>query len=196
MEYLKRIRQIACRLDVDRFVMAHGGLYLLGTFPRPEDASKESWSFATNPRLRLEDVQRDAAQSDEGRLLAGRFLMRVEKSDRNPWGGRISLGRAPNNDLVIRHPSVSKLHAHFLLDGRLSQVGVTPMTIRITDVGSRNGTALNGEYLQRDEVRATGSGDDLTFGDVECVLLDAGALHGRIREVLPTSELVMHLDKE
>ncbi|MDY0000407.1 MAG: FHA domain-containing protein [Polyangia bacterium] len=189
MEFLQRIRQIACRLDLDRFVMAHGGLYLFGSFPRVDQRSSDSWSFNTNPRFRVEDAQKRIAQMDEGRLLSGRFLLRIEKSDRNPWAGRISLGRAPNNDLVIRHPSVSKLHAHFLLGGRLSQVGVTPMTIRITDVGSHNGTSLNGDFLKPDEVRATGSGDVLTFGDVECDLLEAGALHDRIREILPTVDV-------
>jgi hypothetical protein len=36
--------------------------------------------------------------------------MRVEKTDRNMWKSRISVGRATNNDLIIRHDSVSKLH--------------------------------------------------------------------------------------
>lgn len=190
MDQLNRIRQIAIRLDVDRFVMAHGGLYLFGTFPRPHTERREGWSFTTNPGVRVDDLMRKATTDNAARVLSGRFVLRVEKSDRNPFAGRISLGRAPNNDLVIRHHSVSKLHAHFLVDGRMSQVGDAPMTLRITDVGSANGTLLNGEPLQADEVRATGSGDVLTFGEVTCDLLDAGALHERICSLIPPQELL------
>jgi hypothetical protein len=159
MEQLERYRQIAHRLELDRFVMAHGGLYLLGSFPQEEDPSEDQWTFTTQPGMKLDDVIRQAAADKGERLLAGRFLRKLEKSDRNPWLGRISVGRAANNDVVIRHSSVSKLHAHFTSDARLSQAGDAPMSVRITDVGSRNGTYLNGQALSPDEPREQGRGD-------------------------------------
>lgn len=189
MEFLQRIRQIACRLDQQGFVRGHGGLYLLGSLPRPNETNRDAWSFATNPRIIPEEILRNAGRIDEARLLAGRFLVRIEKSDRNPFARHISLGRAPNNDLVIRHPSVSKLHAHFLLDARPVPPEVITQSVGVRDVGSRNGTTLNGEPLRPDEERAAAVGDYLSFGEVECDLLDAGMLHERIRMVLPTNDL-------
>ncbi len=190
MELLARIRQIACRLDVDRFVMAHGGLYLLCSYPRELEEDDGRWSFTTQPGVKVDDVLQEIASDAGERMLAGRFLAKLEKSDRNPWKGRISVGRAQNNDIVIRHPSVSKLHAHFAADSRLSQLGSSPMTLRVMDVGSRNGTYLNGEPLQPDELRATGSGDTLLIGEVSCELLDAGTLHQKIRALFPTPDLL------
>jgi hypothetical protein len=188
MEQLERYRQIASRLELDRFVMAHGGLYLLGRLPDEGGPDEEQWTFTTQPGAKLDDVIRHAAADKGERLLAGRFLRKLEKSDRNPWLGRLSVGRAANNDVVIRHPSVSKLHAHFGSDARLSQPGNAPMTVRVMDVGSRNGTSLNGQALEPDVPRPTGSGDVLVFGNVTCELLDAGALHQKLRAVFPTPE--------
>ena len=37
------------------------------------------------------------------------------KREGSPFSERISIGRAPNVDIVIRSPFVSKLHAHFVL---------------------------------------------------------------------------------
>src|SRR4051794_10640808 len=56
-------------------------------------------------------------------------LLRIVKTARNPWADRISIGRAANNDLVIRHASVSKLHAHLRVDGA---------RVYVADAGSRN----------------------------------------------------------
>lgn len=190
MEPFERIRQIACRLDLDRFVMAHGGLYLLGTFPREEDLAKDGWSFTTQPRARVDELMKHARADGGKHLLAGRFLYKVEKSEKNPFKGRISVGRANNNDIVIRHPSISKLHAHFISDIRQSQIGHSPMTLRLLDAGSSNGTFLNGERLEPEASRPTGTGDTILFGEVRCELLDAGALHQKIRAIFPTPNLL------
>jgi FHA domain len=53
-------------------------------------------------------------------------------------GDRLSVGSAPNNDVVVDDPSVSRVHAMVQeLNGRWF----------IEDCGSRNGTALNGRRL-------------------------------------------------
>lgn len=84
------------------------------------------------------------------------------KSDRNPFMGLITLGRARNNDLVIRTSTVSKLHAIFTqLEGRWT----------LQDDASANGTFLNGSRLPPKQKTPIGDGDSLRFGpDVSCRL--------------------------
>lgn len=71
----------------------------------------------------------------------------------------ISLGRSRTHDIVLRHASVSKLHAQLEIeDGRLF----------VTDAGSRNHTFLNDERIEgRVEIH---SGDNLRFGWVEALV--------------------------
>jgi pSer/pThr/pTyr-binding forkhead associated (FHA) protein len=119
-----------------------------------------------------------AALATDPRLV-GRFLHKVVKSGRNPFQDRISLGRATNNDVILAHPSVSKVHAHFLgedLDGPLG-----PSELRLQDAGSKNGTGINGRAVIKGPPVQLRAGDSLKFGDIQCELLDAAGLHFYIR---------------
>jgi len=68
-----------------------------------------------------------------------------------PLYGSISIGRASTCDLIIQHRSVSRVHAklHAVRDGFV-----------IEDLGSSNGTRVQGEPLER------GARTPVTFGDV------------------------------
>jgi len=69
-------------------------------------------------------------------------------------GRPLVLGRSPQADLIVADPSVSRRHAELLATG-------TRVTIR--DLGSANGTAVNG--VRHDEATA-GPDDMVTFGAV------------------------------
>jgi FHA domain len=77
----------------------------------------------------------------------------------------ISVGRARNHDIVLRHASVSKFHANLEIEeGHLF----------IKDAGSRNHTFVNHErVLSRVEVKP---GDNLRFGWVEAMVCHDEAL--------------------
>lgn len=69
-------------------------------------------------------------------------------------GHRVTLGRAPECDLIVADPSVSRRHA--LLE---AEAGL----LRVTDLESANGTRVNGRRITTAEVGVT---DLVTFGGV------------------------------
>lgn len=79
----------------------------------------------------------------------------LRKSDRNPFGSLITVGRAPNNDVVINHTTVSKVHVIFTHPAE---------TWFIADDTSANGTFLNGAKLTPKEKIAISDGDRVRLG--------------------------------
>jgi pSer/pThr/pTyr-binding forkhead associated (FHA) protein len=67
-------------------------------------------------------------------------------------GPSIRIGRAPDNDLVLRDPATSGHHA------RVERRGAT---FFVVDLGSTNGTLVNGEVVMERELK---DGDSITIG--------------------------------
>lgn len=183
MSLLGELRPIACRIAEREFVRRHGGLYLLTTLPSEEEDFDFNTSVAANP-LALAD---ELLAGDAEQLLAGKELVRIENSGRNHLSAQATVGRALNNDVVIRHPSVSKLHAYFELPRDFAPE--TASSLRLVDAGSANGTEVNGRALPADAPVVVQTGARLVFGDVDGELLDAAELYQLIRDVYPTPEL-------
>ena len=180
MEYVHRMQRVAWRIDQATFEQSHPGFYLVGIYPTAARMIKPRRTFRTEQAISTDALS--AALAADPRA-AGRFVFKVTKSDRNPFRDRISLGRATNNDIVIEHPSVSKIHAHFLGDDLDGPLG--PTQLRLQDSGSKNGTSINGRSVIKGPPAQVGSGDSLKFGEVHCELLDAAGLHFLIRTQLP-----------
>lgn len=72
-------------------------------------------------------------------------------------GPRMRIGGLPENDLVISAPTVSRQHAQILVRGG---------RVEIEDLGSSNGTFVNGSPVRMAELSP---GDKLRLGDVELV---------------------------
>ncbi len=87
--------------------------------------------------------------------LTGIKAVPLVKSDRNAFGSKITVGRSRNNDVVIRAGLVSKLHAAFHPDGR-DRCG-------LQDMGSLNGTVVNGKRLAKKEQARLENGDTISF---------------------------------
>lgn len=86
------------------------------------------------------------------------MLFTVLEPDRNPWqfrmaGAEAVVGRGSAADLQIDHAAVSRVHA------RLERTAAG--TLRVTDLGSTNGTYVNGVPI---EVAAVCEGDNLSIG--------------------------------
>ena len=82
-----------------------------------------------------------------------------------PERGHVAIGRAPDSDVRIDHPSVSRAHARLAIDD----------VIRIEDLGSVNGTRLRDRPLRAREPAELGLGEPFDIGSVMVVVQRRGA---------------------
>ncbi|WP_437753777.1 FHA domain-containing protein [Sorangium sp. So ce1389] len=153
------------RASAADFAARHQGLFFLAGQPRSE---LDKVDFRTREaRSRLEAAA-DVARSEQGEIC----VIPIEKSPRNPYKDRISIGRARNCDIVIRHPSISKLHAHIRVHEDKSYT--------IIDLGSHNGTSIDARQLAPNVAERLGVDSVVVLGTVVLRVLDAE----RLREEL------------
>jgi hypothetical protein len=123
----------------------------------PQDTSGQTRIFRTEESSGGEIEQGTATISaDEARRHGlAREIVEVVLGDekhqlegRGPW----SVGRSQENDIVINDPNVSRRHA------RISR---TDNGFVVEDLGSTNGTLLDGAPIDRERIEG---GDELTFG--------------------------------
>ena len=90
----------------------------------------------------------------------------------------ITIGRTPNNDVVLRDVTVSRFHAYFRqrADKWL-----------MADAGSRNGSALAGVALEARRERDISSGAAVRIGDFELTFFPAAQLFEVLRDGGPGS---------
>lgn len=85
---------------------------------------------------------------------------------------RVTVGRATNNDIVLRDASVSKLHAWFSLHEERE--------FSVADAGSTNHTAVNGNRLEPRKLRHLVECDRVEFGGVSGIVCFAETLWSAI----------------
>jgi len=96
----------------------------------------------------------------------------VESGDKRPvQKEELTLGRRPENDVVLEHVKVSGWHA---------KLRFTPESLLVVDLGSRNGTYLNGRSLPPQTPTPFRVGDELAVGPfvlrVQAVTPDVSAV--------------------
>ena len=89
-------------------------------------------------------------------LRAKAFEIRAESDT------RITVGRTHDNALIIENSSVSSVHAAFTTSAN--------GTVYLSDLGSSNGTFVNGVQIVMGEKTIVKSGDRLRLGDIEVTL--------------------------
>jgi hypothetical protein len=87
----------------------------------------------------------------------------------------LCIGRQPDCELVLDHPSVSKRHAMLRWNAAFKRS-------TLTDLGSTNGTLLNASTRLRRET-ALKDGDIISFGEVQFWYLLAPTLYQKLSEV-------------
>jgi FHA domain len=86
---------------------------------------------------------------------------------------QLTVGRQPDNDLVLDDPSVSKTHAMLRWDDHTSRC-------TIQDLSSTNGTFLNASLRLRRETTLK-NGDILSFGEVQYWFLLTATLYEKLK---------------
>jgi hypothetical protein len=108
---------------------------------------------STNPGLSEHTVWTRHGRSATNRPDAvTKAIPLLEESKPNK---KITVGRAEANDIVIRGSGISKTHAAFLP----GEEGA----VRLVDMGSRNGTAVNGITLDENRPIRLNTGDKVAF---------------------------------
>jgi hypothetical protein len=133
-----------------------------------------SVAYATEVMVIEDKIKRSLPPIDPARLSTylgrGTFVvapLRKRRGVGKPFAERISVGRARNNDIVLRDGSVSKFHAWFECDDNEA--------FYVVDAGSTNKTVLEGQEVGRDPL-VVRDGAKLRFGSVDCVLVRPGTL--------------------
>ena len=144
-------------------------MLLVGFEPQPGGDSEFRTQIATG-RISVPTLTR-AVGARAGVIIS------LIKSARNPYGAFIFVGRAGTNDVVFKHPSLSKSHAAFepLEGGQW----------HLRDNGSRNGTHIDGVRLAPNEPVVVASGRQITFGSFPTYFLTTPELDGLLRGELP-----------
>jgi two-component system, NtrC family, response regulator AtoC len=124
----------------------------------------------------------------------GPHLVVVEESSSYPLplpvAGQLVIGRGPEADLSLSEPSASRRHALVTIENG---------EVRVTDLGSRNGTLVNGEPVEGE--RPLFAGDTIGIGTAALILylppsaapsrqlVDARTLHRRLLEEIERARL-------
>jgi hypothetical protein len=120
-------------------------------------------------------------QDDSTSLLSGRprrpsgdatLIVLPVRKVQEAFPSMITVGRTSNNDVVIEDVQISKFHAFFRPNGD---------KIELADAGSRNGTFIGKLRLEsKGPPRVVRNGEEVRFGHLAFVLLDAGSVWDRL----------------
>lgn len=161
VDYLERARA----LGRAEFIAQHPNHFLL---KRPK---KNAVSGTEPSKFGFATV---AAKMDVDPFAGQWQILPVVKRADNPFPERLTVGRTPNCDIVLRLPFISKVHAHIICDenGKLS----------IQDNKSSQSTFHNHRKLAPgDAPRPLAVGDFVGFGTIEFEFVDAGRLYDVLR---------------
>lgn len=158
----RRVRAITTRSD---FVALHPHVFLVST---PERGTADFTPLKKPTEFRTVTHKEDVSSPEAGLLVQlpeSTLILPLRKAEGHPFPERISLGRATNCDVVIRDPSVSKLHGHFR--------DIGPDRACFTDSKSANGTRVDGVSIKPGEAIEIRRHALLSFGRVRLMLISA-----------------------
>lgn len=158
------LHRVAATMPLEAFERQLGPFVLV---QRPPDEVTQQRALALGAR-RTVAVKKDTPRDDLGLLFEFDDLM-VATLPPESTSESLTVGRLPDCDVVVDDPSVSKHHA------RLSW---NTKTWAVEDLGSSNGTRLNGQPVEG--MGIVHDGDELTFGDARFLMMRTSTLHQRL----------------
>jgi two-component system, NtrC family, response regulator AtoC len=132
-----------------------------------------------------ETVTRRDADGDENAILALYVSGPFGAKRHLLWPGVIRLGRSSESAIVIDDPRVSRVHAALEVADQ----------VRLSDLGSANGTYLDHDRLSAGEVRVLVPGNTFFLGDSAVVVRPSSLHHERNRCFSSLELLQKHLEQ-
>jgi hypothetical protein len=139
-----------------------GSHVLVGTLPGNDDP----WAYRTTRVRTPGGTQVSNLQELRDSLQMHMQVWAVKKGADQTARNQVLIGRSTGTDVVLSHPSVSKLHA---------RISLNPEGAVLQDAGSANGTFANGEQVNTPRYSIK-NGDRIRFGQVELVFLATASL--------------------
>lgn len=156
--FIRRSKELSREAFLARVVTPH---LFLGHDPQDDEA---------DPGFRTDRVTQEAVEAPPNSRAI--LLPVAKRAGANAFPMMITLGRAPNNDVVIRDKRISTFHCYFRQNGD---------RWLICDVSS-NGTTLNGATATREEELPISSGTVIKLAkSLEMEFLEPEQLYERIR---------------
>lgn len=151
---------VTLEVKPDYFV---SGVKLLAGFEKFADEKESAELNVTIPNIRsgLNISGEIASPAKSVHVLVARFeLIGAHKTSKIPIpaSGRISIGRASQNDLMLEDPSISKIHASISMKANLQ--------LMVADTGSTNGTFVNGSRIPYGQPVLLDHDGKVSFGNV------------------------------
>ena len=135
----------------------------------PQSSGSGLLAQARNIEFRTTTHKVDVPSMNPAVVSEDPVILPIKKAEANPFPERISVGRAVNCDVVVRDPSVSKLHGHFR--------DVTLESAWFTDAKSANGTRVDGSVLQPTVAVEIRRESLIAFGRVRLMLVSPGDVY-------------------
>jgi len=176
---VKELRKLASRLSAEEFRNQLGPFVLVQRPPGENPSDTDKMGLPMNVARTV--VARPEAVSSGALALLFQFDDLVVASVPPLQGvDQLSVGRQPDNDLVLDDPSVSKKHAVLRWDAANQRCTVQ-------DLGSTNGTFLNASIRLKKETILK-NGDILSFGEVQYWFLLTPTLREKLTQA-PTRDI-------
>ena len=166
---MRTIEQYAdefARLGLLEFRREHGRPVLIGLGIVGELRDNSRGRTGT---LRMQPV----ASPVPAQSLVGRIWL-VTKGPNGPLNPAISGGRASSNDIVIPEFTISNHHFHFRYEAT---------RLVLIDLGSTNGSFVNGERIEPDRRVPIANGAKLVFGRYQFEFMTAQAFVASVAEI-------------
>lgn len=182
---LPQIIQDLRKKTLAQFQLAYTGWYLSGGPMQGDDSEISFNTDVISPeefsQLVKEQRNADSAASltpDIDIELTDCFAYEIRKKPGSAFSQWITIGRALNNDIVLRFPTVSKSHARLEIE---STAFGDPLGYHLIDNHSAVKTVLNGELLTADKRISIAIGDIILFGKIRCTVMDATLFWEQLR---------------
>jgi hypothetical protein len=104
-----------------------------------------------------QDVLEQLSQGVSRREVLGARVVEVKKRKNITNSDMITIGRSPENDIVLYNRLVSKSHAYL-------DLGSSDEAVYLVDTGSTNGTFVNNSRLAPEGNYKLADGDEISFG--------------------------------